>query len=270
MPEGKPIKKGTKLVQLYNDDLLASLRKVEAQHSLQEKISQRQAELIKISGISQNEFDQTLLQVRTLEAEMQVLKAQIRKTEILAPFDGEIGLRNVSVGAVVTTATTLAILRSTRLKLDFFVPEKYTPTIKTGMKVEFTLYSSQKTYTAQVFATEKGIDDATRNLKVRALITDNASELNPGAFAKVNLHIGENKKAIMVPSETLIPKDRTQQVVVSRNGKALFVDVKTGVRKESKVEILEGLQPGDTLVTSGLMFLKPNDLLKFSHVTNSL
>jgi membrane fusion protein, multidrug efflux system len=268
LPEGKSVRKGTLLVRLFNDDLQAGLKRLEAELSLQEQLSKRQSELQKINGISQNEYDKTVLQVGTLKAEIEQQRALLRKTEVLAPFDGVIGLRNVSVGAVVNTSTTLATLRSSSLKLDFFVPEKYIETIKTGMKVSFTLYSGKKTYQATVLATERGIDDNTRSLKVRALLTESGSELNPGAFAKVNLSIGENQQAIMIPSEALIPMERNQQVVVARKGKAVFVDVRTGIRKESKVEIVEGLKTGDTLVTSGLMFLKPHDSLKFSRVIN--
>jgi membrane fusion protein, multidrug efflux system len=268
LPEGKTVSKGTLLVKLFDDDLQAGLKKLKSQLSLQEQISERQSELIKIGGISQNEYEQTRLQVSTLKAEIEEQKAQIRKTEVLAPFDGIIGLRNVSVGAVVGTSAPLATIRSSRLKLDFFVPEKYGEIVRTGMDVVFSLYSGQKEYTATVFATERGIDDATRNLKVRAQIRQNTAGLQPGAFANVKLRIGENQQAILIPSEALIPMEREQQVIIARQGKAAFVKVRTGIRKEAKVEILEGLQVGDTLVTSGMLFLKEGAPLKFSHVTD--
>jgi membrane fusion protein, multidrug efflux system len=270
LPEGKNVKKGTVLVRLYNDDLQAGLRKLEAQLSLQVQLSKRQYELREMNGISQNEYEKTVLEVSTLKAEIEEKKAQIRKTEVLAPFDGIVGLRNVSVGAVVTTSTVLATLRSSKLKLDFYVPEKYSEVIRPGMQVAFSLYSGQKELQAVVQATERGIDTDTRNLKVRAFIQSSATNLNPGAFANVKLRLGDNQKALMVPNECLIPMERNQQVILSRNGKAVFVTVKTGIRKESKVEILEGLQPGDTIVTSGMMFIKAEDPLKFSHVIDAL
>ncbi len=268
LPEGKAVRKGTVMARLFNDDLQAGLKQLQAQLALQEQLSKRQAELQKINGISQNEYEKTVLTVNTLKAQIEQQRALIRKTEVLAPFDGVVGLRNVSVGAVVNSSTTLATLRSNRLKLDFYVPEKYIGVIKAGMNVSFTLYSGKKTYTANVMATERGIDNDTRSLKVRALISESGSELNPGGFANVTLRIGENQKAILIPSQALIPLERNQQVIVSRNGKAVFVDVVTGIRKESKVEIVSGLSDGDTLVTTGLMFIKPLDKLKFSRVIN--
>jgi len=270
LPEGKAVSKGTLLVKLFDDDLQAGLKKLKAQLDLQQQIYKRQSELIKVNGISQNEYEQSLLQVNTLLAEIEAQKAQIRKTEILAPFDGIIGLRNVSLGAVVSTSTTLATIRSNRLKLDFYVPEKYGDAIKAGMNVDFSLYSGQSDYRATVLATERSIDDATRNLKVRAVINQTGEGLIPGAFANVKLRLGETSKALMIPTEALIPMEREKQVILSKNGKAHFVTVKTGIRKESLVEITEGLQVGDTLVTSGLLFFKEGDVINYSNVTDSL
>jgi membrane fusion protein (multidrug efflux system) len=268
LPEGKAVKKGTVLVKLFDDDLQAGLKKLNAQLALQQQIYKRQTELIKVNGISQNEYEQSLLQVNTLQAEIEAQKAQIRKTEILAPFDGIVGLRNVSLGAVVGTSTALATIRSNRLKLDFYVPEKYGEAIKAGMKVDFSLYSGAKSYEATVLATERSIDDATRNLQVRAVIAQASAGLIPGAFANVQLQLGKNSNALLIPTESIIPMERDKQVIVAHNGKAHFVTVKTGIRKESLVEITDGLQAGDTLVVSGLLFFKEGDALQFSNVTD--
>jgi membrane fusion protein, multidrug efflux system len=270
LPEGRTVSKGTVLVRLFNDDLLAGLKKYQAQLALQEQLAKRQSELVKINGISQNEYEQTMLQVSNLKAEIEEQKAQIRKTEVLAPFDGIVGLRNVSVGAVVNSSTVLAILRSAALKLDFYVPEKYAEVVKAGMKVSFSLSNGTQAYDAVVHATERGIENTTRSLKVRALLNKNTAGLNPGTFANVRLRIGENSNAILIPAEALIPMERNQQVVVSKHGKASFVQVVTGVRKESKVEIISGLSAGDTVVTSGLMFIKDGAPLQFSNVKSAL
>jgi membrane fusion protein, multidrug efflux system len=267
LPEGKPVRRGTLLVKLFDDDLQADLQKLQAQLKLQQQILNRQSELLKVNGISLNDYEQTQLQVRVLKAEIDAQKAQIRKTEVLAPFDGIVGLRNVSIGAVVTSSTTLATFRSNRLKLDFYVPEKYSESIRPGMEVGFTLFSGRQVHPATVMATERGIDDATRNLRVRALLSETSSSIIPGAFANISLRLGENQKAILIPTESIIPMEREKQVIIARHGAAHFVTVQTGIRKESLVEITEGLQPGDTLITSGILFLKEGDLLRYSHIT---
>ncbi len=142
--EGMHVTKGTLLVQLFNDDLKAQLHKVEAQKELAEQTEKRQRELIKISGISQLDYDQSVLQVNSLNADIEVIKAQLRKTEILAPFDGVIGLRNISVGAVVSQSTPLATIRQlSPMKLEFSFPGKYITAVKKGTRLKFTVQGSR-------------------------------------------------------------------------------------------------------------------------------
>jgi len=267
LPEGKFVKKGTLLVKLFDEDLKAGLRKLETQLQIAEQTKKRQAELLKVSGISQLEYDQTNLQVHSIMDDIEVLKAQISKTEIIAPFDGVIGLRNVSVGAQVTPSIALATIRMVNeLKLDFSVPEKYSQEITEGKKVAFTVQGDDTKYEAVVMASEEGIDANTRNLKVRAVVKINHAVLKPGAFANVELALNQIKDALMIPTQAVIPSDRDKQVIINRNGKAKFVTVKTGIRQSSTLQVLEGLKPGDTVVTTGILFIKPKVGLKFSKI----
>jgi membrane fusion protein (multidrug efflux system) len=223
--------------------------------------------LIKVNGISQLDYDQAVLQVHSIKADIEVIKAQIRKTEVLAPFDGMIGLRNVSIGAEVTPGTALATIRQVnKLKLDFSVPEKYSGEVKPGMKIKFSLQGDDNKYDAIVIATEEGIDANTRNLKARALVSANISSLVPGSFANVELKLKENKYAMMVPTQAIIPQERSKQLIVANFGKALFITVETGVRQDSVIEVLNGIKSGDTIVTTGIPFIRPKMNLKFSKV----
>ena len=161
----------------------------------------------------------------------------------------------------------LATIRAVRqLKLDFSVPEKYSNEVKRGLKVKFTVLGDEAPHEAIVMATEEGIDVATRNLKARAVVKNENAKLMSGAFANVELELGENKNALMVPTQAIIPQERNKQLIVAKNGKAQFVTVKTGVRQASAVEVLDGIAAGDTIVTTGLLFLKPGTDLKFSKV----
>ena len=145
MSEGKPVKQGTVLIKLFDDDLQAQLLKSQAQLQIAEKTLERQSELIKVEGMSQTDFDQTKLQVNSIKGDIEVIKAQIRKTEVIAPFGGVIGLRNISLGAIVTPGTSLATLREIdKLKLDFSVPEKYSSDIKAGTIIRFTVQGDDK------------------------------------------------------------------------------------------------------------------------------
>ncbi len=267
LPEGKFVKKGTLLVKLFDDDLQATLKKLQTQLAIQQQIYNRQTELLKVNGISQNDYEQTGLQLNSLKADIEVEKTLIRKTEVRAPFDGIIGLRCISVGAIITPSTLLATIRTeNKIKLDFGVPEKYGQVIKSGMKIEFSMNNSDKSYEATVIATEHGIDASTRNLKVRALVKNQSNELIPGSFAHVNVRLSENKNALLVPTQCIVPHEDDKIVIVARKGKAHFVTVKTGIRQTSDIEVTDGIQSGDTIVTSGLQFLKDGDKLVYSSV----
>jgi membrane fusion protein (multidrug efflux system) len=267
LPEGKLVKQGTLLVKLYDDDLRAGLKKSQTQLEIAEQTQKRQSELIKINGISQSDYDQAVLQVNSINADIDILKTQIRKTEVRAPFDGMIGLRSISVGAEVTPGSPLATIRSVQqLKLDFSVPEKYSGAVKAGMKVKFSVQGDDGVHDATVMATEEGIDVATRNLKARAVVKNKDAALKPGAFANVDLELGKDTAALMVPTQAVIPMERSKQLIIAKNGKATFVTVKTGVRQASSVEVVEGIAAGDTVVTTGLLLLKPGADLKFSKV----
>jgi membrane fusion protein (multidrug efflux system) len=268
LPEGKSVKKGTLLVKLFDEDLLATLKKLKAQLAIQQQIYNRQTELIKVNGITQNDYDQTGLQLNSLRADIEVEKTLIRKTEVRAPFDGVIGLRSISVGAIITPSTLLATIRTeNKIKLDFSVPEKYGPVIHTGMQITFTMNHGQKFYHAIVLATEQGIDASTRNMKVRALVSGHSKDLIPGSFTNVSVRLSENKNALQVPTQAIIPQEKNKSVIVARDGKAHFIPVITGIRQESKIEVTQGIQAGDTVITSGILFLKEGSKLRYSTIT---
>jgi membrane fusion protein (multidrug efflux system) len=267
LSEGGFAKKGTLLVKLFDGDLQAQLKKSKAQLQLEEQTEKRQSELMKVNGISQLDLDQTILQINSIKADIEVLEVQINKTEVRAPFDGTIGLRSISIGAQITTATALATIRDVRhLKLDFSVPEKYGSIIKPGFKVKFTVQGSDIKYDATVMATEQGIESDTRNLNGRAVVESNTAALVPGEFANVELRLSEKNDALMVPTEAVIPQERSKQIIIAKQGKASFVTVITGVRNTSSVQVLSGISAGDTVVTTGILFLKPNAVLKFSKI----
>jgi membrane fusion protein (multidrug efflux system) len=271
LPEGKTVQRGTLLVKLFDNDLQMQLKKLEVQLQIAEATEKRQRELLAINGISQQEYDISALQVSTLKAEIDIVKVQIGKTELRAPFTGRIGLRKISPGAYITPATPVATIRDDqRLKIDFSVPEKYGDRIRAGKKVEFAIAGGKAQYAATVMATEQGIQESTRNLGIRAFVNQTRTahpELIPGAFATVRVVLGENKRALMVPSQSIVPQARDKRIIVARNGRAALVKVQTGVRQASNVQILDGVQEGDTVVTTGIMFIRPDAPLRFSKVT---
>ncbi|HVN57010.1 MAG TPA: efflux RND transporter periplasmic adaptor subunit [Bacteroidales bacterium] len=267
LEEGKFVRQGSLLVKIFDEDLQAQLHKAQAQLLIAQQISERQGELVKVNGISQTDFDQSVLQVNSIKADIEVLKAQIRKSEIRAPYDGVIGLRNISIGAQVTPGTSVAIIRSEKqLKLDFSVPEKYSAQVRPGTKIYFTIQSETRKFEASVMATEEGIDASTRVLKVRSLVNVDTPSLLPGTFATVEVALKQEKGALMIPTQSIIPREKDKQLIVAKAGKAKFMTVITSVRQDSMIEVVRGLNPGDTVVTTGILFIKTGSNLKFSRV----
>jgi len=263
--EGAVVRKGTLLARLFDGDLQAQLQKLRVQLQIANKTQQRQDELLKIGGISQQDYDLSLLNVSTIKADMQILQADINKTRIRAPFDGKLGFKNISMGAYITPTTVITTIRQVnKLKLEFSVPEKYSNEVKVGNNVAFTTESSNKKYSAKIVATQSGITQETRSLAVHAIVENVDEGVTAGGFAKVNFNMGDNNKAIMIPSQAIIPEARDKKVILYHDSTASFITVVTGTRDSSKVEILDGLAVGDTIVTTGLLSIKPGSKIKIS------
>ena len=265
--EGTVVAKGQLLVKINDADLQAGYKKLQLQYALADEKLQRQKQLLAIKGISQEEFDVAQNQANVIKADMDVAAAQLAKTEIRAPFTGLIGLRNVSEGAYVSTATVIASIQQIDpVKIDFSVAEKYSGLVKKNDKVAFSVEGADQKFTALVYAVEPRIDQATRSLMVRAITPNPHGALLPGSFARVQLSLNNIDSALMIPTESIIPDLKGQKIYVIRGGKADFARVTTGFRNDVKIQITNGLHPGDTVVTTGIMQLKPGAAVKVLEV----
>ncbi|MCC6371055.1 MAG: efflux RND transporter periplasmic adaptor subunit [Bacteroidia bacterium] len=261
--EGETVAKGALLLELNNEDLKSQQQKNLLQTELAEKKLNRLKKLLDIKGVSQEEYDMQLNEVESLKSDQQFLAAQLRKTRITAPFDGVIGLRNVSVGAFVNASTPIASLVQMKpLYVEFSLPEKYSQIINKGNEISFLsegTESSEK-FTAKVYAIEPRVDETTKSIKIRAMYNGD-KHLYPGSFVKVFANLGNSVNALMVPTQCVIPTLKGQKVFVVKSGIAAEVPVKTGVRTDQKIQIIEGIQPGDTLVSTGLLSVKKDSKL---------
>lgn len=268
--EGAIVPKGSLLVKIYDGDLQAELKKLQVQLQIAEKTEERQKELLKIGGIAQQDYDLSILQVSNIKADIELIRVNIGKTEIRAPYTGRLGLKNISPGAYISPTTLITtITEVNQMKIEFSVPEKYSSQISNGMELSFSSEGASKDqYKARILARESSVDQNTRNLRIRAVVQGNISELVPGAFAKVKMILGKNDNALMIPSNAVIPQARNKQVAVYRNGVADMVSVTTGIRDSTNIQVLSGLQAGDTLITTGLLFVKPNSKIKLTKIVN--
>jgi membrane fusion protein (multidrug efflux system) len=252
---------------LFDGDLQAQLQKLQVQLEIAQKTVERYKELIKIQGISQQEYDLAELNVSNLKADMDVVRVSISKTRILAPYSGKLGLRGVSLGAYVSPTTLLTTLRKVdKLKVSFTVPEKYSAAMKNGSQVKPSLEGEKQKFIATIMATENSIEANTRTLKVLAVVNAMGTTLVPGAFAKVNLQMDKNNQALVVPTQAVIPQARNKKVLVYSNGGARSVVVETGLRDSSYVEIQSGLNLGDTVLITGLLSVRPESKVKLTRV----
>lgn len=267
--EGQYVGKGAVIAKIYDGDLQAQLRKMQSQLNLAKVNEGRASQLLNIQGISKEEYDGLMLNVRNIQADMALIQTEIARTVVRAPFSGKMGLKGISPGAYVTPATVIATINQTStLKIDFSVPEKYASRMQNGQIVTFSVTGSDQTYSAKVIASESNITLENRSLTYRAVVNSNTDGLVPGTFAQVNVSFAPNSNAIFVPTQAVVPTAKSKQVILKIDGKAVFNDVETGVRDSSRVEITKGLKPGDTILVTGIMATKPGDSLSVGKIVN--
>lgn len=261
--EGSMVNKGELLVQLNDAELKAQVQKNKALLRLAEEKSERLKKLLEIKGVSQEEYDSQQNEVETLKADQAFLSAQLAKTSILAPFSGQIGLKNISEGDILSLGQNIAsLVQLDPVYIEFSIPEKYAHLLKKDLPVEFSLdKKSAETMSASVYAIEPKIDEVTKTLKARALY-HGKEQIYPGAFVKVFLKMGNKEESILLPTQCVIPIFKGQKVYLCKGGKMQEAKVITGIRLEDKIQILEGINAGDTVLTTGLMTVKKDSPLK--------
>lgn len=255
--EGARVKKGQLLAKVNDSHLQAQLRKLEAQVPLAEDRVYRQNALLQRDAVSKEALEQVTTALETLKADIEMVKAQIAFTELRAPFDGVLGLRQVSVGAYATPSTVVSRLtKYTPMKVEFSVPERYSSEVKIGSPLEFQVDGSLNPFKAKVYACESAVDKTTHTLAVRALYPNSDGALLPGRYASITLTKETIEGTLAVPAEAIIPEMGRDKVFLYRNGKAEPVEIKTGLRTESRVQALSGINEGDTLIVSGTLQLR--------------
>ncbi len=256
--EGSKVRKGQLLVQLYDGEIKAQLQKLRSQRQLQQSILKRQEELLNIGGISKQDYETTETQIASINADIAFAEAQLRSTRIIAPFDGTIGIRNISEGAVVSPTTNITTLQQVQqLKIDFNVPEQYMKSIQVGNTVHFSVTGRTDTLTGKIAAIDAGAEAGTRTIKLRAVVPNADGKLIAGSFANVTMPLKSEANAILIPSQAVIPTTKDKKVARIKDGKIELAIVKLGQRTSDKVEIIHGLATGDTVILTGLMQAKP-------------
>jgi len=268
--EGSRVKKGDVLLRINDSELKAQLKRKEFEEKQASDNEARMRRLLELKGISQEDYDKAANALGMIKAEKEVIGSQLAKTEIVAAFDGMVGLRYVSEGSYVTSDMLVATMQDVDpIKVEFSVPEKYAKQIKQGNEITVRVGDSQEEYQGSVYAVEAKIDLATRTMKARAKIPNPHGDLIPGSFAKVDITLEQLPNAIVIPAESIIPEMNGEKVFICVDGKARSVLVKTGIRTETGVQIVEGLNPQDTLVVTGLLQLTDDKAVQIKNLRSN-
>lgn len=255
--EGTKIQKGQLLAKVNDGPLQAELRMLEAQLPLAKDRVFRQKSLLAKDAVSQEAYEQVTTELDKLNAQIELVKSQIDQTELRAPFEGIIGLRQVSEGAFASPTTIIAKLtKITPLKIEFSINERQANSIKAGTRLNFWLQDDPNIYQATVYAIESEVDTKTRTLKVRAIYPNNKGALKPGRSASIDIKLQEMPNALTVPTQAVIAEMGRDIIYLYKGGKARQVEITKGIRTESKLQVVKGVKAGDTLIVTGVMQLR--------------
>ncbi len=255
----EPVTAGQVLLQLDQSVLSAERDRAQANLNLSETNIQRAERLLQEEAISERERDEAYARWRLDEASLQLAEAQLAKTVIRAPFSGMLGLRKVSVGEYLQPGEEIVNLDDIDpIKVDFRVPEVFSHHLQTGQKIQMSVDAVPvETFTGEVVAIDPQIDINGRSVLLRAKVLQQEGPLRPGMFARVTLVLEERPDALVIPEEALIPQGDQQTVFKVVDGKVVAAEVTIGLRTRGQVEILEGLEAGETIITAGQIKVRP-------------
>ena len=264
--DGAAVKAGSLLVLFDSAIQKAQLNQAKAERDLASAKLKRTQELFDKKFLSAAALDDAKASEQIAQARLALAQANLDKMSLKAPFDGVIGIRQISVGDYVKEGESLVNIEDTRsMKADFRVPERIIGRLAAGQQVMLATdaYPGQK-FPARVTAIDVAVDASGRSLLIRAELSDSSKRLKPGMFVQVALVLESRDAALVVPEEAIVAAQGRLTVFKVADGKALRTVVKTGLRTQLEgrtvVEIIEGLSLGDTVVTAGQIKIRGNDV----------
>lgn len=252
--EGQVVNKGERLIQIDDREWKARQKGILAQLASSETELERRKALIDIQGTTQEEIDRLEATVQNLQAQVEELQVSISLARVSAPFAGEVGMRDFSLGAYLSEGQTITrLVQVDRLKVDFNLPARYAGEVREGHEVQVIVASARDTLQATVYAINPVVNRATRNVQVRALLENRSNAFIPGDFVEVIVALEQSDSAFLVPTEAVVPELNAHIVYKVQNGRANKQEVSLGTRTASRVQILSGIEEGDTVLVTGLL-----------------
>jgi membrane fusion protein (multidrug efflux system) len=264
---GAQVKKGQVLVELDTNVERAQLVSTKARRDLAATQLKRSQALVASGAISQAEVDSDDASFKSLAADAAALEAQIARKVIRAPFTGKLGIREVNIGQYLAPGTRVAVLESTdAVFADFTLPQRYLSVLKTGMATRaFEGDDTEPLADGMISAIDPSIDPVTRNIKVRATLPNEGEKLRPGMFLRLEVILPEQGKVVAIPLTAVVRASYGDSIFRLEDGKgpdgkprkiARQQFVKLGESRGDFVAVLEGVQPGQEIVTSGAFKLR--------------
>ncbi|MEB2336779.1 MAG: efflux RND transporter periplasmic adaptor subunit [Burkholderiales bacterium] len=250
---GSLVRKGALLVVLDATVAAAEAEQIRAELALARSHYQRTADLARQQFVSESARDQAASNLKVVEAKLKLAEAKLAKTGIRAPFSGRLGLRNFSVGDFIREGTELVVLEDvSQMKVDLRLPERFLGQLRQGqsLALEFDAYPGRR-FEALLEAIDVQVDANGRSVVARGRMANPDGLLRTGMFARVSLTLAQRANAVVVPEEAVVPVGEQQYVYRIDEGKAVRQRVRTGLRRDGKVEIVEGLRGGEQVVTAG-------------------
>lgn len=251
--DGQVVKKGQLLVGLDSTLNEAEVAQYRAEYDLALSNLKRSEDLARQKFISSSAQETAASNAQVAEARLKLAQARLSKMKIVSPFDGIVGIRGVSLGDYVKDGTDLVNVEDVRiLKVDFRLPERSLAQIRAGQDVEVVADAlPNERWQGQIEAINPRVDANGRSLELRGRLDNASGKLRPGMFVRVRVIVGE-RQGLLVPEEAIVPQGEEFYVYKVVEGAAKRVPVKIGVRRDAKVEIVEGIAPGDQVVTAGM------------------
>lgn len=255
--EGQPVKRGQLLVQLDDSLQRAQLAQARAQAGIASTQLQRNRDLLAQGFISQNAVDQAAAALQVAQAQVALAEAQLARMAIVAPFDAMTGVRRVSLGDYVKDGAELVSLQDlSQVWVDFRLPERYLARLRVGQEVGVSLDAfGERSFKARIETLDAQVDTEGRSLLVRARLLERDERLKPGMFARATIVLSTREQALVVPEEALVPQGGKQYLILVVDGpkgpSASRIEARLGSRLHGKVEIVEGVNEGDLVVTAG-------------------
>nr|WP_047575950.1 efflux RND transporter periplasmic adaptor subunit [Methylobacterium sp. ZNC0032] len=256
--EGERVRAGQELVKLDTAILDAELKQAMADLGLARDTNERLRSLVSRGSGTQVALDESAAKLASSEARVQLAKAKLAQSTILAPFNGVVGLRSVGVGDYVSVGKQMITLtKIDPIKIDFRVPEIYLSRLKTGQPVQMRVDAvPDRNFRGHIYAIDPVVDVNGRAIRLRANIPNADLALKPGLFARLAITVDQRENAILVPEMAVVPDAVGKMVYIVDKGKAKRVTVELGKRLPGKVEIVSGLKPDMQIITAGQMRLR--------------